>query len=61
MLWSGNCLPNEEALAWAYRINISNMNGGDTIIRKGLDSLTHVSASGIVRGQYFQPYAPIQN
>jgi len=61
MLWSGNCLPNEEALSWAYRINISNMNGGDTIIRKGLDSLTHVSASGIVRGKYFQPYAPIQN
>ena len=61
MLWSGNCLPNEEALSWAYRLNISNMNGGDTIIRKGLDSLTHVSASGIVRGKYFQPYAPIQN
>jgi len=59
MLWSG--LPNEEALSWSYRLNISNMNGGNTIIRKGLDSLTHVSASGIVRGKYFQPYAPIQN
>jgi len=61
MLWSGNSLPNEEALSWAYRLNISNMNGGNTIIQKGLDSLTHVSASGIVRGKYFQPYAPIQN
>ena len=61
MLWSGNYLPNEEALSWTYRLNISNMNGGDTIIRKDLDSLTHVSASGIVRGKYFQPYAPIQN
>jgi polysaccharide biosynthesis protein PelA len=61
LLWSGDCLPNAEALAWSYKIKLANMNGGDTIIRNGINSLTNVSASGIVRERYFQPYAPIQN
>lgn len=61
LLWSGNCLPNEEDLAWTVRMGITNMNGGDTIIRRGLDSLTNVAPSGIVQGRYFQPFAPIQN
>lgn len=61
MLWTGNSLPNEEALGWANSLNITNMNGGNTTIRQGLNSLVNVSSSGIVRGAFFQPYAPIQN
>jgi hypothetical protein len=60
-LWTGDCLPNEEALMWTKRMNVVNLNGGDTVIRKGMESITNVSASGIVRGPYFQPYAQIQN
>jgi len=61
LLWSGDCLPNQQALAWTKKIHIANLNGGDTLIRKGLDSISNISSSGIVRGSYFQPYAPIQN
>ncbi len=60
-LWTGDCLPNQEALAWAEQAQVANLNGGDTIIRKGLNSISNISPSGIVRGPYFQPYAPIQN
>ena len=60
-LWTGNCLPNEEALAWTKKMQVANLNGGDTMIRNGINSMTNVSSSGIVRGPYFQPFAPIQN
>lgn len=60
-LWTGDCLPNEEALAWTYKMGVMNLNGGDTIIRKGMNSMTNVSSSGISRGSYFQPFAPVQN
>ncbi|MCK4493102.1 MAG: hypothetical protein KAU26_03545, partial [Methylococcales bacterium] len=60
-LWTGNCLPHEEALAWTKRMNVVNLNGGHSIIRAGKTSVTNVSASGIVTGKYFQPYAQIQN
>ena len=60
-LWTGDCMPNEDALRWTKKMQLSNMNGGDTVIRYGMESLTNVSASGIVRGDLFQPYAPIQN
>ncbi len=61
LLWSGNCLPDQQALSWTEKIHVANLNGGDTVIRNGLDSITNISSSGIVRGPYFQPYAPIQN
>ncbi|MCK5728337.1 MAG: endo alpha-1,4 polygalactosaminidase [Methylococcales bacterium] len=60
-LWTGDCLPNEDALMWTKRMNVVNLNGGDSVMRKGMESVTNVSASGIVRGPYFQPYAQIQN
>ncbi len=60
-LWTGDCLPNEEALMWTKKMNVVNLNGGDSVMRKGMESVTNVSASGIVRGKYFQPYAQIQN
>lgn len=60
-LWTGDCLPNEEALAWTRKTQVTNMNGGGTIIRKGINSMTNISSSGIARGSYFQVYAPIQN
>ena len=60
-LWTGDCLPNEDALAWTRKAQVTNMNGGDTIIRNGINSITNISSSGIARGAYFQAYAPIQN
>jgi len=60
-LWSGDSLPNEEALAWTEKLQIANMNGGKTIIRQGINSITNISASGLAKGDFFQPYAPIQN
>ncbi|MCK5831714.1 MAG: bifunctional glycoside hydrolase 114/ polysaccharide deacetylase family protein [Methylococcales bacterium] len=60
-LWTGDSLPNEEALAWTSKAQVTNMNGGSTIIRNGINSMTNVSSNGIVRGAYFQVYAPIQN
>ncbi len=60
-LWTGDCLPNQEALAWTKQAQVASLNGGDTIIRKGLNSISNIAPSGIVRGPYFQPYAPIQN
>ncbi len=60
-LWSGDSLPNQEALAWTTKMQVANLNGGNTIIRKGMNSITNISASGITNGPFFQPYAPIQN
>ncbi|MGB1108833.1 MAG: bifunctional glycoside hydrolase 114/ polysaccharide deacetylase family protein [Gammaproteobacteria bacterium] len=61
MLWSGTALPNKEDLAWAERIGVVNMNGGDTIITRDRPYVTQVSASGRPVPPYFQVYAPIQN
>lgn len=60
-LWSGDALPDEEALALTEHLHIANLNGGTSVTHNGILSLANLSASGIVRGDYFQPYAPIQN
>ncbi len=60
-LWTGDALPDEEAITWAENAHLANMNGGNTVSRNGQLTLTDISPSGIVVGQHFQPYAPIQN
>ncbi len=60
-LWTGDCLPNEEALKIAYRLGIYNVNGGDTYITRTNPFLVHVSPMGVNRGEHFQVYAPVQN
>ena len=60
-LWSGDCLPSEEALQLTYDLGIYNVNGGDTTITNQAPFLSHISPMGINLGRYFQVYAPVQN
>ncbi|HEX5360138.1 MAG TPA: hypothetical protein VFW49_03480, partial [Fluviicoccus sp.] len=59
--WSGNCVPTPEALAETTRDGLLNINGGDTLITRSLNSWTMISGLGLNNGQDFQVYAPNQN
>jgi hypothetical protein len=43
MLWTGNCLPNEEAVARCDQLGCLNMNGGDTLFDDYNNSYTSVA------------------
>ncbi len=60
-LWTGDCLPNEDALRLTYRLGVYNVNGGDTVITQTNPFLVNISPMGVNRGEYFQVYAPVQN
>lgn len=60
-LWTGDCDPDEDALALAYRSGVMSMNAGDTLITRSYPSLTLVAPLGLRKGDYFQVYAPNQN
>jgi len=61
LLWSGDCMPPEEAIKLTYKLGVYNVNGGDTDINATFPFLCRVSPMGINKGSYFQVYAPIQN
>lgn len=61
MLWSGDALPTERALAIAVRVGVANLNGGDTTIDRSAPLLSRVSPMGRPLGRWYQPYAPVQN
>jgi uncharacterized protein (TIGR01370 family) len=61
LLWSGDCVPTEEALAEVSKEGLLNMNGGDTIITHSRSSWTNIAGPGLGRGKYFQVFAPDQN
>ena len=61
MLWSGNALPNEDALEILERIGVPNMNGGLTHMTNAENSLTMVSPMARPVGNHLQVYAPITN
>ena len=61
VLWSGNTEPLAKPVALAYRAGLLNMNGGFTTISKAEPSLTLVAPLGIMKGSYYQIYAPMQN
>jgi len=61
MLWSGNALPDEKALAAAYDSGMINLNGGFTTISKASPSVSRISPMARTVGQYVQAYAPIMN
>ena len=61
VLWSGNTEPLAKPVALAYRAGLLNMNGGFTTISKAEPSLTLVAPLGIMKGNYYQIYAPMQN
>lgn len=60
-LWTGNCNPGAISLARTYALGIGNMNGGDTVMTETNDTLTAVSPIGVMKGGYFQVFAPNQN
>ena len=61
MLWSGNALPEESALAAAYDSGLINLNGGYTTISKSTPSVSLISPMARTVGPYVQAYAPIMN
>ncbi len=61
MLWSGNALPDEAALAAAYSSGLINLNGGYTVISESTPSVSLISPMARTVGPYVQAYAPIMN
>jgi hypothetical protein len=61
LLWSGNCVATKEALAETTKTGLLNLNGGDTMITKTLNSWTQIAGLGVQDGDYYQVYAPNQN
>lgn len=60
-LWSGNALPDVEALARVRALGMSNLNGGDTQISRENPSVTAISPQGRWQGDEYQVFAPIIN
>ena len=61
MLWSGNTDPLTKPVQLSYQAGLLNMNGGYTVISKAQPSLTYVGPLGLMKGEYYQVYAPMQN
>ena len=60
-LWTGDCIPGSEALAWTRRVGVLNMNGGDTTATRANPTLTQVEGMGMPRAGGYQVFAPNQN
>ncbi len=60
-LWTGDCVPGRDALAWTQRLGVMNMNGGDTVATRSSPTVTQVEGLGIERDGLFQVFAPNQN
>ncbi len=61
VLWSGNALPGEDALAEAAKLGLPNLNGAYTAIASANPSLSLISPMLVPVGPYIQAYAPIMN
>lgn len=61
LLWSGNALPSEAALARARAAGFHAMNGGETAATRIAPSLTNVSPMMRKVGAEVQVYAPVTN
>lgn len=61
VFWSGDCAPTEMVLAFVYKNNILNINGGDTYITNLHPWLSYVAPLGLERGEYYQIYTGAQN
>mgnify|MGYP000173500792 CR=1 FL=1 len=61
ILWSGDALPGEDALAAADAAGLANMNGGLTTISRSEPALSLVTPMARTVGDHVQVYAPIMN
>jgi len=60
-LWTGDCIPGNDAVDLTLRAGLLNMNGGDTTATRAYPTLTRVEGLGIQRGGGYQVFAPNQN
>lgn len=61
VLWSGDTQPLTAPLQVAYDAGLLNMNGGITSITRAEPSLSLVGPLGMMKGGYYQVYAPNLN
>jgi hypothetical protein len=61
VFWSGDCSPRVNALEFAYKHKILNINGGYTTISNTQPWVTLVSPLGLQRDGYYQVYTGAQN
>jgi len=61
IFWSGNCMPQLNALSYVYKHHILNINGGDTYIMNAHPWLSYIAPYGIERGEYYQIYTGAQD
>lgn len=61
VLWSGNTQPLATPVRLAYEAGLLNMNGGFTTISQASPSVALVAPLGMMKGDYYQIYAPMQN
>jgi len=60
-LWTGDCLPDEEAMQYIYEHDIMNLNGGDTRFDNEYPSYTYVSPLFRHVNGYLQYYTADSN
>jgi hypothetical protein len=61
LLWSGDCNPDGETVAAAYKAGVYNMNAGDTTITRSQPSWTRIAPLGMEKDGWWQTFAPNQN
>lgn len=61
MLWTGSCNPSEEAIEWAYKKNLRNLNGGDPRMDSHFPSYAHLVPPVHEVGHVFQYYTSAAN
>jgi len=61
VFWTGDCLPGEEVLEYAYKHDLLNINGGDTYITNDKPWISLVAPYGLKRGEYYQVFVGTQN
>ncbi len=61
MLWSGNAIPEADALAVSTGYGLLDMNGGKTTMSRRRPTVSAVASIGVHQGPYFQIYAPVLN
>jgi hypothetical protein len=62
LLWSGDCSPSKDVVAFARQLGVENVNGGGSTRTLDFASLTRGSALGIPKGEgVYQVFAPVEN
>ncbi|MDF1878385.1 endo alpha-1,4 polygalactosaminidase [Sulfurimonas sp. SAG-AH-194-C20] len=61
VFWSGDCMPQNNALEYVYKNNILNINGGDTTITDLRPWLSAIAPMGLKRDEYVQVFTGAQN